>query len=840
MWSRDIWSAVRWDVLLRLGPTPFGTLFMLGSFQNILFAEVFARTPGLKHDIDPDQVLAEFGKAFLSGGVCGFTGGFHNMACFSLSRELKSYSRAPSGLVALLSCGLWYVGLDPILKVPRFVFSGLLIWVGLKFLRTYLWQPARMLPRSETAVIISVALIMKFNGFATGVFAGLVLALVGMVGELATLSCVQVVSSGHEARSNAVRSARAEQLLLTLGHSVLVLRMAPGFVFFATSAELLKIVERRLGEKIEPWQVHDAWVPGSDSSESEDDGLGEMEALSLSKVVLDFTLCRGFDGSLVGVLQQLAALGLRKNFRLCLAGLKPKQQKWIKSNLPGARPTVYFFVDLDRALESVEDELLASQGFTFAKDARRPSVMSSKVAQRLTSDEMAMQSLKGGSNSNDWALLFLYSDTSATSRGARPAVAQAMAVINRRCELFEASEEACPKLTQRFGHGPVLVLFRRGEPSLILGSEEMNTGSNAGATGVAMSPVAKAIKQKIEAKMNEVDSSLKIQPGTEARKSTKDLALEMHDALGIQVQSPAQSPSGSPPQSPFPEFPASGKGGGTPVAASVTEPVDSEFTPRHTKSEGASLAEDTPRHTKSDSAVIKRRPKAMGGQLQRRNSIGADRDILDVSMLWVQFLQLAGMPKNSILQGLPRLPEVLTGPRVLPKGEVLFHKGSAQAGIYFVVNGLLSLWNEGRGHDQSEEQTGLFRRQSTAQHRVDHSKISKGTSRLLRVGPGWTLGGNFCHDLGLRESLHTLSCIAETDSRVLELRAEKMQELWKTEPGLVVAVQGLVMHFNSQLFHHTASLLSDMHTLVFAEPLPLWKSESAVVKSPPESPPTSP
>jgi len=737
LWEPYFLRRVHWELLAELGKWDLSVLCLLGCLQNCLFAGLFARAPGLRVAADANAVLREFGGAFALGGLSGFAGGFHNMACFSLSRELRSYRRFPASITATLSVLLWFTGLGPVLKVPRFVFAALLLWVGLKFLRTYLVQPARMLPRTETAVIVCVATVMKVGGFSTGVLAGLLLALVNMVSELAALSCVQHVSHGHETRSNAVRSVRAEQLLLKHGHEVLVLRLAPGFVFFATSAELLEIVEERLQVVAPPWQAQDPLGVIWDESESENEEVQPAVAGVLSAVVIDFTLCRGFDGSLVGVLQQLAALGSQHGFKLRLAGLQKPQLSWLKSHT--AHGVCSFFPDLDRTLESVENELLARLGMTVIKEQRRRCFSSSGLPRRLSADNLSALA----SPATGWALLLLYSDVSAASRSARPAVAQAMALLEGRCDLFEAGEDQCPRAAAQFGPAPALVLLRCGEPLWRLEN-------------------AKLLEKPRTA------------VGTAALPSASNIAREVEQQIRAAEAEP-------------------------PTAA---QPVNS----RHAAEAAASSAE----------AAVLRRPSKRSNLTRSRTTI--------TGPTWAQFLDLAGVPANGPLAA---LAAYVKGPRIVPQGEVLLHKGEAQNAVLFLVSGLVSLWNEGRGHDQDQVQaimpsTWLGKKRANSGNlqmpaaKENLSMLSGGTSRLLRIGPGWVLGGDASAGSGLRPPLAPLTCLSETELEVFELVKEDARQLQADDPVLKLALHELLMHFSAVLVQHMAVQLSDWHTLVYS------------------------
>ena len=62
---------------------------------------------------------------------------------------------------------------------------------------------------------------------------------------------------------------------------------------------------------------------------SDEDWVAEKH---MQYVVIDFTLCSGFDGSLIGGFQRLAALGCRRRFNLCLTGVSAQNLLWLKTN----------------------------------------------------------------------------------------------------------------------------------------------------------------------------------------------------------------------------------------------------------------------------------------------------------------------------------------------------------------------------------------------------------------------------------------------------------------------------------------------------------------------------
>eukprot|EP00927_Polykrikos_kofoidii_P036916 TRINITY_DN3111_c0_g1_i1.p1 TRINITY_DN3111_c0_g1~~TRINITY_DN3111_c0_g1_i1.p1 ORF type:complete len:1017 (+),score=145.95 TRINITY_DN3111_c0_g1_i1:401-3052(+) len=730
LWNPDTLQRVQWVELATIGWRDLIVLIFLGAFQNCLFADVYSRAPGVS--VTPDEVMFEFGTAFSVSGLAGFAGGFHNMACISLGRELGSWSQSSSSIVAVLSCMMiMWTGLDILLKVPCFVFAGLLVWIGIKFLRTYFVQPAQMLPRRETAVLVAVAGTMKVFGFFMGILVGMCLALVVIVATLGSFSCVQRVSSGRETRSNALRSSFADELLTQYGHEILVLRLAPGFVFFATSSQLMELVEERL--RLQPGGGLHAMFNNArlqaPQTLFETPGLRSVsEGMSLTDVVVDFTLCRGFDGSLVGILQQLGALASAKGFRLHFAGLPLTKERWLMKHM--IHKTCFFYTDLDRGLECVEDSLLA----------RRSSNVSSPTV-RLGSQHVSFLRLEEGSTSEvfheiarkGWTLLFLYSDKSAASRGARPLVAKVIQRLGRTCEIVEASEEDCPQLVAEFGHGPSLTLVRDGRVYWSTGGERF-----------------------VQKEVSKDDVA-------------EGIAKEVVNCIAIAV----------------------------------------------TQTEGMGESE-----------------AALNVALQKIRSAGAT---CGEKLPWHTFLHMAGVQPGGVLDS---LANVVENPIDVGRGEVLMFKGEALDRIYCVLSGSMSLWIEGSSHNQQElgapgpssiarKVTEDFARiqvdsslqsspsESSVLRVKEHVMLSAGTLRFLHVGPGWAIGGCSAVTSGWQPPVASFTCVAETASRVFLLSNRHLQELRKSDPVSLLALQEMLGHQSSVQLRLATERLSEWHALLF-------------------------
>jgi len=204
---------------------------------------------------------------------------------------------------------------------------------------------------------------------------------------------------------------------------------------------------------------------------------------------------------------------------------------------------------------------------------------------------------------------------------------------------------------------------------------------------------------------------------------------------------------------------------------------------------------------------------------------------------WTTFLEIAGLSHDGPLE---RLEGYIMGPRTVPAGEVLQYKGAAPHAVLFIMSGLLSVWNEGREHDQdtmrprsSANDLELSRKGSVGSSGsfIDIAKLARmpteevwkhrgmlsvGTSRLLRIGPGWVLGCPVGAGSGIRAPTVPLTSVAETQVELLELTAKDARRLQSEDAQLALAINEVLAHFSALVLEQMSAQLSDWHQLAFS------------------------
>lgn len=349
-----------------------------------------------------------------------------------------------------------------------------------------------------------------------------------------------------------------------------------------------------------------------------------------------------------------------------------------------------------------------------------------------------------------------------------------MALMDGWCKFFEADEEHCPEFASELGPCPVLLLFEKGKVTWLwdFGASDkidrpQDREEGQMSVGFGSQNGADWIAQAIQSHMHAVNNSRK-QTSTIVKKRSLDTSDDL-----------------------------------------MTSTLSSLFRP------------------KSDEA-ISQCVKPLSSPLLE-NSVDESDDESEVSLFgdpikrWAQFLELAGLPNEGVFA---ELMAYISGPRTLLRGDTLFYKGAAPSGVFFVVSGCLSLWNEGTGSDQTELTPsspsfgGMKRHTSRDSTLAQTLMLSAGTSRFLRTGPGWVHGSlpnSRVKAAGWSAPLEPYTCMAETEVTLFELSNLDAERMTTADPAVTLAVHELLAHFTVVVLKHMSGQLSDWHSLAFRE-----------------------
>jgi SulP family sulfate permease len=336
-WSLRALGEADWSAVIAQTTAIATTAFVavLAMLMNVSGIEL-----ALGRDLDANAELRLAGVANVLAGGLGGIPGFHTLSLTALGRGMDASARLAGLVGAGIALVALVMGAALVTVIPGIVLGGILVFLGLGFLREWVLQARRTLPRADYATVLVILLAIAGWGLLTGVAVGLVLAVVLFAVSYSKTDVVRHASSGAVYRSNVERSPGEREALRELGEGVHVMRLQ-GFVFFGTASGLLDRIREQAAE---------AQAAGHPP---------------LRFLVLDFRGVRGVDSSAVLSFAKTCQLASAQGFEIVLTAVPRRVRTQLEQG--GVREDgapVRFEPDLDRGLERCEDVLLDAERTT--------------------------------------------------------------------------------------------------------------------------------------------------------------------------------------------------------------------------------------------------------------------------------------------------------------------------------------------------------------------------------------------------------------------------------------------------------------------------------------------
>ncbi len=333
-----LWYPLPWTVLERVGWSALGreigNLAVIGVISSVnLLLNATGIEIATRHDSDLNHELRITGLANLLSGAGGGMGGAHVLADSTLAYRMGGATHLVGVFLALV-CGLVLTLGGRLLSFfPTPLLGGLLLFLGLDFLITWVYEVRFRLPGFDYGMILVILVVMNVVGVLEGVGLGLALAVVLFVVDYSRVGVVRHVLSGAEYQSFVERPHLYRQLLRQKCDWLYILELQ-GFVFFGTANTLLVTVRARLANTARA-QPH--------------------------FIVLDFRQVTGLDASAVLVFTRLVQLAQTHDLTLVVTHLNPRCQRQFRRDVFKGDSGDHWriFPDLDHGLEWCEDRLIA-------------------------------------------------------------------------------------------------------------------------------------------------------------------------------------------------------------------------------------------------------------------------------------------------------------------------------------------------------------------------------------------------------------------------------------------------------------------------------------------------
>jgi SulP family sulfate permease len=316
---------VRWDLVL-LHAKDFGAMTIVVVVTVLLNTTSLELATG--KDTDADRELRAIG---MSNVLAGFFGGM--IACNSFNRSFLNWragatSRWSARLCAVIIVVIMGAAPGVVGLLPRPVLTGLILYLGIALLITWVFEARRTLVRIDYAVVLAILGIVAGFGIVAGVVSGIFIACVSFAVTLSRSPNIRHTFTAQNRRANVERTPQQLTRLRTEGAALRGYTLQ-GVLFFGTAIRLLDEIRGSLADT--------------------------------RIVLLDFRLIQGADGSAIVVLKRVQVVCRDAGVQLVIAGLTPRMASALGAGGFDLKASnVRRFADLDRGLEWAEEVILGS------------------------------------------------------------------------------------------------------------------------------------------------------------------------------------------------------------------------------------------------------------------------------------------------------------------------------------------------------------------------------------------------------------------------------------------------------------------------------------------------
>lgn len=361
--SLSEWEVVDWDALGNQAGN-FAAIIIVSLISILLNATGLELATERDVNLNQDLQAAGIGNMFL--GLGGGLVGFHLLSSSALSYRMGSRSRLPGLIAAGMFVLALFVGGNLIVYFPKLILGGLVLFLGLDFLISWLYDTWAKLPKIDFAIIVLIMLVIERVGFLEGIGLGMVVSIVSFVVNYSRVNVIKHTFTGQTYRSAVLRPLAQNNLLDNYGDELIILKLQ-GFVFFGTANRLFEEVRDRF---------HDP------------------DCAHRGCVLLDFHAVTGLDSSATLSFVKMRQLAQQHEAVLLFTALSPQVRQQLEPDvLQGdADPVCKIFIDMDHGVEWAENQIINKHQTQLA----RPSTdhLAEQLESTLTDHQLAANLIK--------------------------------------------------------------------------------------------------------------------------------------------------------------------------------------------------------------------------------------------------------------------------------------------------------------------------------------------------------------------------------------------------------------------------------------------------------------
>jgi SulP family sulfate permease len=247
-WAKIDFSLVQWNVLLYDSFGFLVSLLLLGALKYSVAVTSLSTLFG--REISPDHEMKVIGMANIVSGLLGCCGGCHYLSAMGILQQFGADEKAPAFICAIFFLFIWFQGFFILQYVPKFIFGGLILSVGIHFLETYFFKPFEFLKFFEKIIVLGITISFLCIGMLQSVGLGILISMLDLIYRIHEIGCVHHETTGVLSRSAVDRTREQSFFLDSNGNAIFILRLQ-GYLFFGTSVNLIERLETRIHSRDE-------------------------------------------------------------------------------------------------------------------------------------------------------------------------------------------------------------------------------------------------------------------------------------------------------------------------------------------------------------------------------------------------------------------------------------------------------------------------------------------------------------------------------------------------------------------------------------------------------------
>jgi len=334
-----LWQPLPWTYLDQVDWTAIaGKLPDILSVILLSTVAVLLNASGLEvavnKDVSFNKELRAAGLGNLLGGLAGGLIGYQIASLSALGVKSGKAGRLMGIFASAAFLFVLFQGAAFLSFIPKFITGGLIMYLGLLFLKEWVYDAWFRLPRIEYAILFLILVVIASVGFLEGVAVGVVAAIILFVVAYSRVDLLHNELTGQHISSRVSRTAKMTRLLHRSGRQLSVMNLQ-GFIFFGTAEKLLNRVRDRLNSS---------------------------EGAEIRFLVLDFRRVNGLDSTAVRSLLRMRELLRLRGGRLIVTSAKIDVLNQLRSGGLQADDTVLFLDNLDHGIAWCEERMLSQAG----------------------------------------------------------------------------------------------------------------------------------------------------------------------------------------------------------------------------------------------------------------------------------------------------------------------------------------------------------------------------------------------------------------------------------------------------------------------------------------------